>query len=390
MKILIAPFAVPLPTSGPAVRLAALSSEVLRRGHMLAVCAASDGNLQLVEGARQYAAPAPTLLGLPPFLAYSLGALLRNRWLQGRRKVTSFEHVLHLGGMLRKKYVEADVLALRQAIEDFAPDVVLSEYRYAAILAARLCSVPVATTHSFPGQASYASNPEYSGELRTYLEASDLPVCQSVLEIFEWADLRFIPSSERLEPMTGEKIHHVGPLSRVRKHALNRQGQRNNILFYLGNGSVSPKKAASTAISLFKNSPYDVYVAGKGLKPKSVGRVQVREFFDFSQLLPQAALFVNHGGQNSVLSALAHGVPQLVCPGNVFERCYQADSVVQVNAGKRIGPADFAPGVLELYAGECISNSVYAENAARTGAELLHLGGTGKVLDLLEEHYGKE
>ena len=232
-------------------------------GHTLGVCAAKDGNLKLVEGARQYAAPVPTMLGLHPFLASSLGVLMRCGRLQGRWKVTSFEHVLHLGGMLRKKYVAADVLAMRQAIEEFAPDVVFSEFRFAAILAAKLCDVPVVTTHSFPAQAGYASNPEYSEELRAYLAENQLPECQSALEIFEWADLRCIPSSARLEPVKGENVFHVGPLTRIRRHGL-RQERRNNVLIYLGNGVISPKKAVSTAMTLFKDGPYDVYVAARG------------------------------------------------------------------------------------------------------------------------------
>jgi len=36
------------------------------------------------------------------------------------------------------------------------------------------------------------------------------------------------------------------------------------------------------------------------------------------------------------MTGLIYGVPQIICPGNVFERKYNESSIVKLNAGKML------------------------------------------------------
>ena len=61
--------------------------------------------------------------------------------------------------------------------------------------------------------------------------------------------------------------------------------------------------------------------------------------------MPQALVYLNHGGQNSVMTGLIYGVPQIIFPGNIFERQYNAASIEQLKAGlvEELGSASEIP-----------------------------------------------
>jgi len=70
--------------------------------------------------------------------------------------------------------------------------------------------------------------------------------------------------------------------------------------------------------------------------------------------MPEAVSFINHGGQNSVMTGLVNGVPQIIM------------QIVQ----------------------EFETNPMYRNNAKEAGEKLLSLGGVSKVIDILEDNFG--
>lgn len=76
----------------------------------------------------------------------------------------------------------------------------------------------------------------------------------------------------------------------------------------------------------FRSGGYEVYVAGMDAQ-EDCENIHFARRFDFSKLLADTAVTINHGGQNSIMDGFLCGVPQLICPGRVFERKYNADSV---------------------------------------------------------------
>lgn len=96
-------------------------------------------------------------------------------------------------------------------------------------------------------------------------------------------------------------------------------------------------------------------------------------------------MYINHGGQNSVIDGLIYGVPQLICAGKVFERKYNAQSIVKIGAGLEISYKEFAGRNIKAVADKIISEEIYRSNALKIGKVLLSLGGTENIINSLEK-----
>ncbi len=395
MRILIAPLGMPLPTMGPAGRAISLAREAVRRGHEIGFCAALDGNLKpeaLPEQTEWFPSPASAVLGLPGPIGRLLPRLMMAAGLGRKARVKSFEQVLFMGGHLKLDFFLRDVQALRLAIRRFRPDVVFSEYRFQAIVAARLENKPVAGTHSFPGRAAFASSPDLSKAVRGWLAGHGFGPLDSVLSLFEEPSPRFVCSSAELEPFP-EEVVYVGPMtghlippgSADRGEA---SGPGDAIVAYMGNGGMPVKRLAATLGEAIGEGGRQVYIAGASKQEQRGPNVHLAPRFDFSELLPRAAVFVNHGGQNSIMDGLLAGVPQVMVPGTVFERDYNAESVERLGAGRKLSMDGLTPQTMAR-AIEDLSGSEARAKARQTGERLAALGGAAKVLEVLESRFSR-
>ncbi|MFD0473253.1 nucleotide disphospho-sugar-binding domain-containing protein [Nonomuraea thailandensis] len=80
--------------------------------------------------------------------------------------------------------------------------------------------------------------------------------------------------------------------------------------------------------------------------------VIARRFVPQTEVLERAALFVTHGGMNSVNEAMYAGVPMLVIPQGA-DQPLVARRVVQLGAGLAISPATRVPGSCTPWPGGC-------------------------------------
>lgn len=167
-----------------------------------------------------------------------------------------------------------------------------------------------------------------------------LPRVYSALQLFDWADKRFCPSIRELEPieeLKGEEdsICYCGTFKAAEDIGSKKIGlsSRDKILVYMGNGTVSASKTLSVIQAAFAGSKYEVYLATSYLPEETIDNIHIAPRWDFSKLLDEALVYINHGGQNSIVDGLLHGVPQIMVPGKVFERKYNAESVADADAG---------------------------------------------------------
>jgi len=385
MKILIAPMAASAPTAGPISRARAIATEAKNRGHDVAFCAAEDINYKPVDGVKNFYAPIPKLFGKVPLLmSKKMLSIIQKLKIQEKKEVKSFEQVLHIAGAICGDFFATDVSWIRKAINEFKPDLIFAEFRPAAIIAAKLEKVKVVTDYSYPTQKKYSSSPQYSKDVNFFLESNNFPQIESVLDIFEWADEKVVVSSYDLEPFSDENIHFVGPLLSVNHE--NKPTGIKNIIFYLGSGTISSAKTIKTAIKTFAKLDYQVYIASTfKSKESDYDNIHIKERFDFSKLLPDCVAFINHGGQNSIMTALIYGVPQLIFPGKVFERKYNAQSIENIGAGFYLNEEDFNPNVILSKIKEFETDSFFKKNANKAGKELLKLGGVKKIVDIIEK-----
>lgn len=384
MKVLIAPMSAMAQTNGCMTRAIAICHELLSNGHDVAFCAAEDMNYKTVTDVKNYYAPVPSPLGLPLVLGKRAFKVAKTLGIQQRKSVNSFEEVLQLTGANNRKYFEQDLLCLQKAIQDFQPDIIYSEFRLTAIVAAKLEGVTVAGSISYPTQTSYACNSKYSGEVRRFLQNKGLPQISSILDVFRWMDIKFVPSSYELEPFSDEKVVFTGAFFKpgeveICKHP-------NIIVVYMGNGAITTKKVVKELISAFHNSSYNIYIASSDLTSRNFDNITIDKYFDFADLMPKAVAYINHGGQNSIMTGLMYGVPQIICAGKVFERKYNAESIVRLNAGVSLQMKEFTSKTLRSAVQTFENNNKYKANALRAGKTIETLGGAKTVVEVLQKH----
>ena len=353
-------------------------------GHEVTLVWGDDGNC-VDPGGLALEIPVPSPLGLPDAIARHTFPLASRLGLMGRKPVHSFEEVLWLTGALDERYTRAAVEVLRTHMRAARPDVVYSEFNLAAIIAARAEGIPCMGSGSQPTTASYASNPRKSTGIRRLLREMGMPAPASSLSILEGMARRFIPSGPTLEPRAGERAIYCGFLDEP--PALT-PTPRDCALVYLGAGSVPAGVAVCAGRELAEVLSCDVYVAGVAEAVQTLGHHEVTcaPRFDFADLLPRARVFVHHGGQNSVMDALSYEVPQVIVPGRVFERQFNAEAVE--NARCSLTVREPKPMLIARAARTLVDEPALTSGIRGVRAELCALGGGARIVREVEELVG--
>ena len=372
MKILIVPMAAMAETSGPSSRCRILAEEFAKAGLEVATCRAEDVNYKPIEGIKNFFLEIPMPMGLPAPIAKKMFPIAQKTGITSRKTVNSFDQVLFLTGNLNYNYIYKSVDSVRKAIKDFHPDIVYSEFNISAMIAAHLDRIPLYCTVSYPTQHAYGNKPKLSKGLNRYLREKVLSQVDSALQLFDLADKSFCPSIPELEPIKKEYVFFCGTLKRKREY--DHAGNKNKIVVYMGNGTISAKKMKKV------KSRYDVYIASSYLGEGDTDNIHIAPRWDFEELLGTAALFINHGGQNSITDGLIHGVPQIVVPGKIFERKYNASCIETNHAGAVISPTEFTPDIIRNTAEKLIGSNVIKDHARELGAKLLGAGGVETIL----------
>ncbi len=390
LRLLIAPMAVAAETGGPFTRARALALAAQEQGHVVAFCAAEDPNYRPVDGVANYVAPVPSPFGTPLPIGRILFRVALLWFRNHEMPVTSFEQALYIVGATANKFFARDVQHLRLAIRTFRPDILFAVERPAAIVAAKLEHIRVVTSYSLPMGKAYASNPKYSKEVNSFLQANHLPRVESVLDLFDWADRKVVPSSPELEPLSEDNVVYVGPFQSIEKPSVAVPfAQRKGIVAYMGSGGISAKRLIRTLSEAFAGTEYEIYVATKEVKPFTRKAMHVDRWFDFDKLLPDALVYMHHGGQNSIISGLLYGVPQIICAGEHYERQYNASSVEQLQAGVSLDTKDLTPEKLRDLVRELKEHPSYAQHAREAGEKLLNLGGLSRIVEILQDEVAK-
>ena len=367
---------------GPWSRAQRIARAFQDGGHEVVLAWGDDGNC-VNPVAPTLEIPVPSPLGLPEAIARHTFPLASRLGLVGRKPVRSFEEVLWLTGALDERYTRAAVDALRAHMRAIRPDVVYSEFSLAAVIAARAEGIPCVGSASQPTTASYTSNPRKSAGIRRLLREMGMPAPASSLTVLEGMRRRFIPSCPTLEPWAGERAVYCGFLDEP--PALT-PTPRDCVLVYLGAGSVPAGVAIRAGQELADALGCDVYVAGvpEAVRISGGYTVACAPRFDFAELLPRARVFVHHGGQNSMMDALSYEVPQVLVPGRVFERQFNAEAVESARCGLTV--REPKPTLIARAARRLVVDEPALTSGIRgLRAELSSLGGTKRIVREVEK-----
>ena len=209
MTILVVPMFALSRMGGPWGRAQAIAAAFESAGHHVVLGIADDGNCIRPCVADTCKLPVPSPLGLPKGISSRTFPIASKLGIAGRKPVNSFEEVLWLTGALAYAYERESVSAICDIIEKRCIDAVYSEFSLPAIIAAHALDVPVFGSFSFTTQASYASTPAKAGGVRKLLGDLGLVAIESALDLFDWLDLRFVPSCPELEPIEDAKTKFV-------------------------------------------------------------------------------------------------------------------------------------------------------------------------------------
>ncbi len=102
-------------------------------------------------------------------------------------------------------------------------------------------------------------------------------------------------------------------------------------------------------------------------------------------VLSRAAMFVTHGGMNSVNEALFYGVPLLVVPQGA-DQFLVADRVVELGAGLSITSGPVSTEHVRLLAARLLDEPLFAAAATRMEQAQRRPGGAVRAADELEAH----
>lgn len=383
MKILVVPMLARSQMGGPWSRAQRVARAFQDGGHEVVLAWGDDGNCANPV-APTLEIPVPSPLGLPDVIARHTFPLASRLGLMGRKPVRSFEEVLWLTGALDERYTRAAVELLRTHMRAIRPDVVYSEFNLATVIAARAEGIPCVGSGSQPTTAAYASNPRKSSGIRRLLREMGMPAPASSLTILEGMKRRFIPSCPSLEPDAGKQAIYCGFLGGVPTMD-SHSTDRDCAVVYLGSGSVPAGVAVRVGRQLSSALGCNVYVAGvREAVYAAAGReVHCAPRLNFVELLPRARVMVHHGGQNSMMDALAYEVPQVVVPGRVFERQFNAEAIERTHCGLSVRapkPALIAEAALRL-----VNEVALTGGLTKLRDELSALGGTERIVREVEE-----
>jgi MGT family glycosyltransferase len=228
---------------------------------------------------------------------------------------------------------------------------------------------------------------------RTYhlkkMSMSTLFTQQSTLMLVCTSQL-FQPHASSFDP---RHYAFVGPMLQARSEAPAfpfEQLDEKRPLIYISLGTMIAHQADFFRMCLqaFAQSDWQIVIAtGKSVLPEALGEIPanclVQQYVPQLEILQRAALFVTHGGMNSVNEALAYDVPLVVIPQGA-DQPMVAKRVETLGAGKHLSAQGLSPEKLRRTVGEVLSQRVYAQAARRVGESLRAAGGSQKAADAIQ------
>ena len=310
--------------------------------------------------------------------------------------------------LTQESYVRRSFESELAAIDRFAPDILFSEFKLTAPISATRAELPLVSTACTPAHPEFVSPlfPETGKDINEaakgfnhLLEEEGIPPVQDVAELFFMrSSLKIVPSAKELEPLLQgiENLHYVGYLLYDRweraplpSSLLEAVTVPHLVFAYFSMGEIGPDKYVEVLPKAFDETEFHLVVATGAhpdlpLLPESSSNVSFFRMVPGISMLDRSDAVIFHGGQNTAMASLLHGVPSLVFPGSDFERDFNARGMARIGASIHMKSEDFTPqqiiqSVRRLVGGE------YRKKASAHGQGLLQLGGPMRAADLILE-----
>lgn len=395
MRLLLSLFSPPSGTWGGLTRILAIARAAERAGHEVAATASGQLRDDVERhGIRVYPMPEPTFLGLPRWISQRLAERSQERVppVRAGRSFGSMWLVFWFTGLTNRRYMRRALGAELEAIEEFEPDLIFTDANLGAFLSSHVVGIPLACAYSsiiHVGRGSWAWRRVRDSVASLLAEHGRRP---ADFEEFMFGErvLKVIPSIPALDGSDGTRpdtvyvghlIGEMGLGDEVEVHP-----ERRIVFVYVGTGSVSLDRLYEVLPQVFPaGGEITCLVGSQSIRTKErIGAVEFHPFVPAETILPHCEWTICHGGQNTIIQSLLHGVPLILFPGPIFERRFNARQVEGASAGIMGELPEFEPGWLRA---ALAKRKRYATGAGELGAKLRSMGGPAAAVEAMNRFH---
>jgi UDP:flavonoid glycosyltransferase YjiC (YdhE family) len=396
MRILVPVFSPATGTWGGLTRVVAFAQAAQGIGHQIAFVASGPLADDLRKhGYTVYAAPASTLLGLPRPVARIFERRSQRVTLPVRpgKSIGNLGLVYLLSGLARASYLRQELKAELDAVTDFQPQALFTDLDPGAYILARITGLPIAT--AFQGimlegidsrtwkLAQRSENSVLNEHGLAALPLEELHFGSEVLKI-----IPSIPELDGTDPNRADVCyvgHLLAPIKPSATSKFKPVQERRYVFVYVGTGALSLDILREVLPKVFPSGGNLTCLVGSQ-SIREVERVEAVEFRPYvpaEAVLPHCDWTICHGGQNTIIQSLRHGVPLLVFPGPIFERRFNASKVQEAGAGMMAEIDQFTPQWLRAALGRQYE---FAPRATILGGKINAYNGPRQAVKALEAH----
>lgn len=399
MRLLIPVFSPPTGTWGGLTRVIALADAARQADCAVAFCASGPVEMILRQrGYEVHSTPPPTMFGLPPPASRLMVRFSQRVSLPVRsgRPVGDIWKVLVARGFGRALYLRNLVDAERRAAIDFGADMLFTDVDPGAMLLAAISGMPLAANYAAvatAGTGSWSWQVMRRAANRVLAHHGKPPRSPDEL-CFNPSVLKIIPSIPELDGTPPDRPdvcyvgHMLGDLHPAARSEFRPDPAKRYVFAYLGTGSIPLRVLRTVLPRVFPADGNAVCLVGAQSMTRAcrIGAVEFRPYVPAESLVANCDWVLCHGGQNTIIQSLRHGVPLVLFPGPVFERRFNARKVQETGAGI-VGETDqFTVDWLRVTR---IRQAGCAIRAAALGERIRSYGGAEAALEAMNEWLGR-
>jgi len=324
-------------------------------------------------------------------------------------------------GLAEEKFLRETIRCEINAINDFKPDVIFSNFSLTAPISAKICKVPIVSVARYPYLEDASNNTleddiiakecalfiKYRESLskvstegiNRILKENGLYFIEKITDLyFMQSDLKIAPTIPEFEPQLKNisNLYYVGYLlsesfeSSASPDWLSHMDSSKPIVFvYFGRGSVMPQEVIDILPKAINRTDIQAIVsfgyhpAVKSLPP-STSNVRYEYFVPGMKVLEKSKAILCHGGQNLLINGLLHGVPSIIVPCSDFERTFNANIFDTLKIGIKLKKSEFTPEIIRetIYQ---ILNPEFRKRAMEYGKRVRTYGGPKRAVELMRK-----
>jgi len=287
----------------------------------------------------------------------------------------------------------ADLLALSH---DRWPDVIVRDHHeFGGYVAAEALALPHATVEVGAFHGAYWRDERVAQQLDRQRAAHGLAPDPNLARLYHFLHLSFVPPryQDPAAPLP-PTAHAPRPVIFDRSGAETLPAWMADLpdwpTVYVTLGTLENRSPGifPAIIAGLWDEPLNVIVTvGRDQDPADLGpqssNMHIERYIPQSLLLPHCDLVVSHAGFNSVLGALAHGLPQVVIPLSADQPAH-ARRCVMLGVGRVIQPDELSPVAVRLAVRAVLADPTYRKNATQRRDEMVALPGPEHGVALLE------